>query len=110
MVEMLLKSINQTAHVTLNDLKPRLIGEFNSGAGRAKIVRDLAEDVTFSRNEYEEAFVSMQYFGYLHRDPDPGGLKFWLDALARQGDHNNYYRMVWAFIDSAEYRARFARH
>jgi hypothetical protein len=109
LVDMLLKSINETARVTLDDLKPRLIGEFKNGAGRARIVQNLAEDVTFSRNEYDEAFVSMQYFGYLHREPDPRGLRFWLDALARQGNQNNYYGMVRAFIDSAEYRARFVQ-
>jgi dipeptidyl aminopeptidase/acylaminoacyl peptidase len=35
----------------------------------------------FKTREYNPAFVLMQYFGYLRRDPDEGGYFFWLDVL-----------------------------
>jgi hypothetical protein len=48
----------------------------------------------------------MEYFGYLQRDPDPGGYDFWLGKLNHFGDWVNA-EMVKAFINSPEYRSRF---
>ena len=39
-------------------------------AARARAVRAIAENGTFSQLEKNKAFVLMQYFGYLRRDPD----------------------------------------
>ena len=47
-------------------------------AGRAAILRLVADDQSFSDAEYNRAFVLMEYFGYLRRDPEPGGFDFWL--------------------------------
>jgi hypothetical protein len=55
---------------------------------------------------FNAAFVQMEYFGYLLRDPDPGGYAFWLGKLNTFGDWVNA-EMVKAFIKSPEYRARF---
>jgi len=55
---------------------------------------------------FNAAFVQMEYFGYLLRDPDPGGYTFWLDKLNLFGDWVNA-EMVKAFIKSPEYRSRF---
>jgi hypothetical protein len=55
----------------------------------------------------------MQYFGYLHRNPDEGpdhdlsGFNFWLSKL---NEHNGSFieaEMVKAFLNSTEYRQRF---
>jgi hypothetical protein len=53
--------------------------------------------------------VTMEYFGYLRRDPDPNGYQFWLQKLnAHNGDFVQA-EMVKAFINSGEYRQRFGQ-
>ena len=80
---------------------------------RATVLRRVAEDADFGAAEFNRAFVLMQYFGYLRRDPDAApdsdfaGYNFWLSKL---DDFNGDYRraeMVKAFLSSAEYRRRF---
>ncbi|HEV7373525.1 MAG TPA: hypothetical protein VGN95_02315, partial [Pyrinomonadaceae bacterium] len=64
-----------------------------------------AESGELSNKYNVEAFVVMQYFGYLRRNPD----KFYLDWIAIMNqDKANYRNMVNGFMNSAEYRARFA--
>ncbi|MFL6255337.1 MAG: DUF4214 domain-containing protein [Pyrinomonadaceae bacterium] len=50
----------------------------------------------------------MQYYGYLRRDPDAEGYNYWLSKL--DSFHGDFIRaeMVKAFLNSAEYRRRFA--
>ncbi len=55
---------------------------------------------------FNAAFVQMEYFGYLRRDPDIDGYNFWLGKLNFFGDWVNA-EMVKSFIKSPEYRARF---
>jgi subtilisin family serine protease len=55
---------------------------------------------------FNAAFVQMEYFGYLRRDPDAGGYAFWFAKLNTFGDWVNA-EMVKSFIKSPEYRARF---
>jgi hypothetical protein len=59
---------------------------------------------------YDRGFITMQYFGYLRRDPDAGGFTFWVGQLIGQGaPHKQDYRfMVGGFLQSDEYRFRFA--
>ena len=106
LVDALLKNIQATSTVALDDLRPRLIVEQNNDAGRARIVQELADDQQFVRKQYEPAIVYMQYFAYLKREPEPKGLSFWTEVISKQGA-NDYHLMVKAFIDSKEYRARF---
>lgn len=85
----------------------------NTSAGRAAVLRSVAEDADLQRNELNRAFVLMQYYGYLRRDPDAApdsdfrGWKFWLDKLNQFGGNFVNAEMVKAFITSNEYRARF---
>jgi Domain of unknown function (DUF4214) len=51
------------------------------------------------------AFVGMQYYGYLRRKPEPTGLQAWLRVL-QGGDIRT---MVNGFLNSQEYRLRFGR-
>jgi hypothetical protein len=74
---------------------------------RAQVLRQIAENEEFSRKEFSPAFVLMQYFGYLRRDPDPAGYQFWLDKLNQFGGDFRRAEMVKAFITSIEYRSRF---
>jgi hypothetical protein len=60
----------------------------------------------FYNNLFNAAFVEVEYFGYLHRDPDDGGYNFWLGKLNQFGNWVDA-QMVLAFIKSPEYRSRF---
>jgi hypothetical protein len=88
---------------------------FNSGDvdGRAAALRSVAESGTLHRNEFNKAFVLMQYFGYLKRNPDNlpdadySGYSFWLTKLNQFGGDFVRAEMVKAFIASDEYRSRF---
>ena len=61
----------------------------------------------FQQREFNRAFVLMEYFGYLRRNPDEPGFLFWLNKLnAFNGDFRRA-EMVKAFISSIEYRGRF---
>ena len=62
----------------------------------------------FYEKEFNAAFVLMEYFGYLQRDPDPAGYQHWLDKLNFYGNYNDA-EMVKSFITSPEYRARFGQ-
>jgi len=74
---------------------------------RAQVLRAVAESEEFSLNEFNRAFVLMEYFGYLRRDADTSGFNFWLNKMnAFNGDFRNA-EMVKAFISSSEYRQRF---
>jgi uncharacterized delta-60 repeat protein len=59
---------------------------------------------------YDRGFITMQYFGYLRRDPDQGGFNFWVSQLiGENAPHRQDYRfMVGGFLQSDEYRFRFA--
>jgi hypothetical protein len=76
---------------------------------RADILRHVAEHPALDRKVFNEAFVHMQYFGYLRRDPDPDGLAFWRAKLDQF--HGNYVaaELVKAFLSSDEYRQRFGQ-
>jgi hypothetical protein len=79
----------------------------DGSATRASVLRRIVEDERFVKAKLNEAFVMMEYFGYLRRDPDESGYKFWLQKLNEF--HGNFVQaeMVKAFINSAEYRQRF---
>ncbi|MBC7932010.1 MAG: hypothetical protein H7Z38_15745 [Rubrivivax sp.] len=48
-----------------------LVADLTSGAqSRAQVLRAVAEDSDFARAEKNRAFVLMQFFGYLRRNPD----------------------------------------
>ena len=98
--------------------RTQLINELtanNTIPGRASVLRKVAEDDDLSRNEFNRAFVLMQYFGYLRRNPDNlpdnsfNGWKFWLDKLNQFNGNFVNAEMVKAFITSAEYRQRFGQ-
>jgi hypothetical protein len=80
----------------------------------AQVLRVVAEDADLYNAEYNRAFVLMQFFGYLRRNPndapdaDYSGFDFWLTKLNQfNGDYINA-EMVKAFINSNEYRQRFS--
>ena len=74
---------------------------------RATVLRKIAESAYFSSLEFNRAFVTMQYFGYLRRDPDTSGFNFWFGKLNSFGGDFIGAEMVKAFISASEYRQRF---
>jgi hypothetical protein len=88
-------------------------GTPNDVAKRAQVLRAVAEDDDLKTLEKNRAFVLMQYFGYLRRNPndapdtDHSGWKFWLDKLNAFGGDFVNAEMVKAFIVSGEYQGRF---
>ncbi|HEX8498974.1 MAG TPA: carboxypeptidase regulatory-like domain-containing protein [Pyrinomonadaceae bacterium] len=91
------------------------VGAFGAGdsAGRAAALRSVVESGSVSAKLFNPAFVLMQYFGYLRRDPDAApdanfsGYNFWLTKLDQFNGNYVAAEMVKAFLDSAEYRRRF---
>jgi len=81
----------------------------NHTSTRAAVLRQIAEDGRFARAKFNQAFVMMEYFGYLRRDPDDSGYQFWLSKLNQFGGNFEQADMVKAFIVSGEYRGRFPR-
>jgi hypothetical protein len=71
---------------------------------RADVLRALAESSEAYAKFYNEAFVVMQYFGYLRREPD-GAYLDWIGEINK--DPNNYRAMINGFMNSLEYRQRF---
>jgi len=96
------------------------INEFGSAnttdvTARARALRRVAENSTLAQQEFNRAFVLMQYFGYLRSNPDDApdnsfaGYDFWLSKLEQfNGDYIGA-EMVKAFIVSSEYRQRFGQ-
>ena len=80
---------------------------------RAQVLRAIAEDQHLATAELNRAFVLMQYFGYLRRNPsdlpdaDYTGYEFWLNKLNQFNGDYIAAEMVKAFLNSAEYQARF---
>jgi hypothetical protein len=64
---------------------------------------------TFYDQQFNRAFVLLEYFGYMKRDPDDAGYAFWLGKLNQFGGNFVNAEMVLAFISSPEYRARFGQ-
>ncbi len=90
------------------------LDEFNTPTGaRGRVMRRVAENQTLYTREFNRAFVLMQYFGYLRRNPDDppdnnvNGYNFWLGKLNQFGGNYQAAEMVKAFIVSSEYRQRF---
>lgn len=97
--------LEQTAGVTLSN-KATLIAALDGGQQtRAQVLRNVIESQQVFDKFFNRGFVSMQYFGYLRRDPDTIGFQNWLNTL--NADPNNFRHMIFGFIYSTEYRARF---
>jgi hypothetical protein len=110
-VDALLNNIRQTSGADLGDQRATLLAKYNSGSdtnqSRALVLREAIDNASFKNAEYNPSFVLMEYFGYLKRDPEVDGYKFWLNVLNNK-EPGNYRGMVCSFITSAEYQVRFS--
>ncbi len=94
----------------------QLVADLDAGVKtRAQALRTVAEYPALNTAEFNRAFVLMQYFGYLRRNPndpqdsDYTGYDFWLTKLNQFNGNYINAEMVKAFITSIEYRQRFAQ-
>lgn len=94
--------------------RDQLVANLISGAiTRAAALRTVAEDSDFSAAESNRAFVLMQFFGYLRRNPndspdsDHSGYDFWLKKLNQFNGNFVNAEMVKSFLVSGEYIHRF---
>jgi hypothetical protein len=86
--------------------KQSLIDALNGGSmNRGQVLRNIVESQAVANQFFNRAFVSMQYFGYLRRDPDTIGFQNWLNTL--NADPSNFRHMIFGFLYSTEYRQRF---
>jgi hypothetical protein len=92
------------AKVTLTQTE--LVNRLNANTlTRAQVFRAVADSDQVSAFEVNNAFVAMQYYGYLRRKPEPDGFQAWLRVL-QSGDIR---AMVNGFLNSTEYRLRFGQ-
>ena len=75
----------------------------NGTRTRAQVLREIAESTEVYNKYYNQAFVVMQYFGYLRRQPDA----LYLNWIAHLDATSDYRSMTNGFVNSPEYRARF---
>lgn len=117
-VDAVLAQVQADLGVNLTSQRAGLITLYNSG-GRGAVMYRLADDNVQTNpinnrslidEEYNRAFVTTQYFGYLRRNPDIGGIIFWLSQVnsAPLRDLAKQNAMVCSFITAGEYQFRFA--
>ena len=90
----------QKVTLTANDLINRLN---NMTLTRAQVFRAISDSDQVVAAEFNNAFVAMEYYGYLRRKPDMAGFQAWLQVLLG-GDTRT---MINGFVNSPEYRLRF---
>jgi hypothetical protein len=93
-----------TVKVTLTGVE--LTSRLDAGTlTRAQVFRAIADSDHVAAAESNNAFVGMQYYGYLRRKPDDAGFQAWLQVL----QSGNVRTMVDGFLNSAEYKLRFGQ-
>jgi hypothetical protein len=98
-------ALEVNAEVTVSN-KATLVTALNGGSmNRGQVLRNIVESQAVADRFFNRAFVTMQYFGYLRRDPDTIGFQNWMDAL--NADPSNFRHMIFGFLFSTEYRQRF---
>jgi uncharacterized repeat protein (TIGR01451 family) len=111
-------SLNANAGGVLSDSeRSALVAELSPNPAdpvlRASVLKKVADNATLKQREFNRAFVLMEYFGYLRRNPDAApdvnfnGYNFWLNKLNEFNGNFVNADMVKAFLLSGEYRQRF---
>ncbi|HEX5603675.1 MAG TPA: DUF4214 domain-containing protein, partial [Pyrinomonadaceae bacterium] len=98
-------ALEQNAEITLSN-KAALIAALDAGQEtRAHLLSAIVQSEAVEDKFFIRAFVAMQYFGYLRRDPDTIGYDNWVTTLTN--DPSNFRHMIFGFLFSDEYRGRF---
>jgi hypothetical protein len=108
---------NNVGNVLSSSEKSNLVGVLGGTPAdptkRASVLLSIAQNSNLSQRDFNKAFVLMQYFGYLRRNPNDApdsnfnGYNFWLDKLNQFNGNYIQAEMVKAFISSSEYLNRF---
>ncbi|HEV2801023.1 MAG TPA: DUF4214 domain-containing protein [Pyrinomonadaceae bacterium] len=93
-----------TAGVTVSNKDQLIAGLQNGTETRTSVLKKIIESPEVNAKEFDPAYVAMQYYGYLRREPEPEGYNAWLTYL--RNNPGDYKRMVWGFVYSSEYRNR----
>jgi len=93
-----------TAGVTLSNQQSLIDSLNNKTLTRAQVLRQIVESSEVYSKYYNSAFVVMQYFGYLRRDPDALYLE-WIRTIDANPSDSRH--MIDGFVNSIEYRQRF---
>jgi len=112
------QELDQNAGGVLSDAeRDQLIAELAAAPdvaqARASVTRKVAEDADLRQRESNRAFVLMQYYGYLRRNPDDPqdldfrGWEFWVNKLNQFNGNFIDAEMVKSFLVATEYRQRF---
>jgi len=91
--------------MTRGDLINRLSATSGQALTRSQVLRAIVESDEVATQEYNRAFVAMQYYGYLRRTPEQDGYNAWLRVINQ--DSQNIRVMINGFLNSVEYRLRF---
>jgi hypothetical protein len=101
----------QAAGINLSSQRDSLISRYNGGTSLAEsrglVLRDVSDSQAVRDGHYNAAFVTVEYFGYLHRTPERAGFEFWVNVL-NNADPGNYRGMVCSFVTAREYQLRFS--
>jgi subtilisin family serine protease len=98
-------ALEANAEVTVAN-KAALVTALDTGQmSRGEVLRNIVESQVVGDKFFNRALVTMQYFGYLRRDPDTVGFQNWLDTI--NADPSNTRHMIFGFLFSTEYRQRF---
>jgi len=120
---------NAGASPTQTEVDAAIVAYGGGGTdGRARALRSVVDSGSVFNRQYNSAFVLMQYFGYLRRNPDDppnvdlSGYQFWLNKLNEFSLPGEDVRdekvaitrvrraeMVKSFLVSGEYRGRFGQ-
>ena len=76
----------------------------NTTQTRGQVLQALVESSEVFNKYFNEAFVIMQYFGYLRRTADASYLS-WIQTMNQTS--GDYRLMINGFMNSSEYRSRF---
>src|SRR5215213_8880043 len=98
-------ALEANAEVTVANKAALITALDNGQMTRGEVLRNIVESAVVANKFFNRAFVAMQYFGYLRRDPDAVGFQNWLDTL--NADPSNFRHMIFGFLFSTEYRQRF---
>ncbi len=99
---------DETFSLTLSNSKNATLG---SGTATITIQSDDTQTATANPIDEQGFFIRQQYIDFLGRTPDEAGFQFWVGQLIGEtAPHKQDYRfMVGRFLQSDEYRFRFAR-
>ena len=103
-----MNALEQNAEITLTNKAALIAALDGNQKTRAGVLREIVESKDVEDRFFIRAFVAMQYFGYLRRDPDTVGYNNWVTILT--ADQSNFRHMIFGFLFSTEYRGRFGNN